>query len=262
MKYLASALLILTPAVCSFAQSQPAASAALPDIHFNAPSSSSTATSSSTDAIALPPVQTQAQQPANLQGKISDGVYFSPTGAYYLKVPVLTELGGRLTDTARVVTFRDDYTTHISIATFKLDATQSWQLSVKGTKDYLQYFFHDFVLPDFASIYRGLKIEPNGRYLPTLNDGSLVTFITIPGGSMFASTTPRLAEPTQPPVAKRGNMLFLKNGYIYVVSMELAERITEGSAYKKTSEEEDVLLRDRLVNLVKTFHFIKQQTNN
>jgi hypothetical protein len=260
MKYLASALLIVTPIVCSFAQSQPASNAALPDIHFNAPSSSSAATSNPTDQMDLPAAQTQ--QPANLQGKVSDGVYFSPTGAYYLKVPVLTELGGRLTDTARVVTFRDDYSTHISIATFKLDATQSWQLSVKGTKDYLQYFFHDFVLPDFASIYSGLKIEPNGRYLPTLNDGSLVTFITIPGGSMFASVVPRLTEQTQPAVAKRGNLLFLKNGYIYVVSMELAERITEGSAYKKTSEEEDVLLRDRLVNLVKTFHFIKQQTNN
>jgi hypothetical protein len=258
MKYLASALLILTPTVCSFAQNQQASSAALPDIHFNAPSSTTSVTSKSSDPIVIPPVQSTATKPVTIQGKISDGVYFSPTGAYYLKVPVLTELGGRLTDTARVVTFRDDYSTHISIATFKLDATQSWQLSVKGTKDYLQYFFHDFVLPDFASMYRGLKIEPNGRYLPTLNDGSLITFITIPGGSMFTNITPRLVEPTQPPVAKRGNLLFLKNGYIYVISMELAERITEGSSYKKTAEEEDVILRDRLVNLVRTFHFIKQ----
>ncbi len=242
MKYLASALLVITCARFASAQNQQTTSPSTPAIEFNAPAPSAPAPEA---------------QSASILGKISDGVYFSPTGAFYLKVPVLTELGGRLSDTDRVVTFRDDYTTHISIAVFKLDATQSWQLSVKGLKDYLQYFLHDFVLPDFASSYRGLKVEPNGRYLSGLNDGALVTFITIPGGSMFVNQSPRLIEPTEPAIAKRGNLLFIKNGFIYVISMELGERITEGSAYKKTQDEEDMLLRDRLVALANTIHFIK-----
>jgi len=252
MKYLSTALLLLTTVSLVLARGQTDTSSAPASIHFDTPASVAAETQVPDNVPQAP-----LEQAGSLLGKISDGIYFSPTGAFYLKIPVLPELGGRISDTERVVTFRDDFTTHISVAAFKLDATQSWQLSVKGLKDYLQYFLHDFVLPDFAANNRNLKIEPNGRFLPTLNEGSLVTFITIPGGSMFINQTPRLIETNEPAVAKRGNLLFIKNGYIYVISMELAERITEGSAYSKTSDEEDGILRDRLVSLVGTFHFIK-----
>jgi len=59
-------------------------------------------------------------------------------------------------------------------------------------------------------------------------------------------------------VAKRGNLLFVKNGHIFVISTELAERAIEGKAYKKTTVEEDDLLRQRLNDLVDKIQFAKR----
>lgn len=50
-------------------------------------------------------------------------------------------------------------------------------------------------------------------------------------------------------MAKRGNLLFLRDGHVYVMSMELAERALERRTYTKTTEEEDELLRRRLLEL-------------
>jgi len=65
------------------------------------------------------------------------------------------------------------------------------------------------------------------------------------------------AAPAAPPVAKRGNVVFVKNGFTIVISTELSERITEGSQYKKTPEEENQILRNRLVEVVKKMQFSK-----
>ena len=62
-------------------------------------------------------------------------------------------------------------------------------------------------------------------------------------------------RPTTPPVAKRGNLLFVKNGFTYVISSELSERVTEGTSYKKTPAEEDQILRTRLIGIVKKMQF-------
>jgi hypothetical protein len=51
-------------------------------------------------------------------------------------------------------------------------------------------------------------------------------------------------------------MMFVKNGYTYVVSTELSERVTEGSSYKKTAEEENQILHTRLLGIVKKMQFL------
>src|SRR5512137_2043659 len=81
-----------------------------------------------------------AQAPA-LQGKVEGKRYVSPTGIFKVTIPVLPELGGDITDTPNVVTFQDDFNVHVSIAAFPQDATQRWENSTRGTKDYLIYFF-------------------------------------------------------------------------------------------------------------------------
>jgi len=68
----------------------------------------------------------------------------------------------------------------------------------------------------------------------------------------------RSSAATKPPVAKRGNLLFVKNGHIFVISVELAERVLERSTYKKTVAEEDELLRQRLTEAVARLNFPKQ----
>jgi len=188
-------------------------------------------------------------------GRVDGRTYFSPTGAFKVAIPVLPELGGTITDTENVVTFQDDFNTHISIASFPQDATQRWEMSTRGLKDYLVYFFSNYVLGDFRQSFPDASIE-SAKFVPSALDGSLITYILLPGGSMFMDKLPIIADGPMP-VAKRGNQLFVKNGHIFVISIELTERVLERITYKKTAAEEDELLRQRLAEVVIRLQFTK-----
>jgi hypothetical protein len=135
---------------------------------------------------------TRAQEPgpSPLAGKVEGKTYVSPTGVFKVTIPVLPELGGDITDTPNVVTFQDDFNVHVSIAAFQQDATQRWENSTRGTKDYLIYFFSNFVLADFRQTFEGVQIE-SAKYVPGVLEGSLLTYLLVPGGTMFAGTRPR-----------------------------------------------------------------------
>lgn len=200
----------------------------------------------------------EAPGPA-LEGKVEGRTYVSPTGIFKVAIPVLPELGGEIKDTPNVVTFEDDFNTHISIAAFPHDATQRWELSTRGLKDYLIYFFSNFVLADFKQAFQGVDIE-SAKFGPLggVQEGALLSYLLIPGGTMFADKVPALSTPDgRPPVAKRGNLLFVRNGHTFVISIELAERVIEGKGYKKTTAEEDEILRQRLTDIVGKMQFAK-----
>lgn len=212
-------------------------------------------------AVSTPVLRAQQEEgpppaPPALYGTIVNGTYISPTGVFKVQIPVLQELGGRITDTDSVVTFEDAFNLHISIAAFPQDASQRWEMSTRGTKDYLIYFFSNFVMPDFAQRFEGSKVE-SARYLPALQDGALLTYTLLPGGSMFVERSTFGDAPDKPVVAKRGNILFVKYGHIFVVSTELAERVLERTTYKKTVAQEDELLRQRLLDLLAKMDFTK-----
>lgn len=190
-----------------------------------------------------------------LEGKIEGRNYVSPTGIFKVAIPVLAELGGEITDTPNVVTFQDDFNVHVSIAAFPQDATQRWENSTRGTKDYLVYFFSNVVLRDFRQTFQGVTME-SAKFLPSFLDGSLLTYFLVPGGTMFRERVP-LLSPDQLPPAKRGNLLFVRNTHVFVVSIELAERVIEGRLYAKTTAEEDEILRNRLYDIVSKMTFAK-----
>ena len=182
-------------------------------------------------------------------GRMEGDSYVSPTGEFKILAPVLPELGGTISDTENVVTFNDSYNTHISVACFPMDASQRWELETRGLRDYLLYFFSSFVQTDFQRRFPGSGIE-SARFLPDLLGGTVITFALLPGGSYFESKNRILDAPPENPVtAKRGTLLFVRNQHIYVLSTELAERATQRSTYKKTVEEENQLLTDRLAAL-------------
>ena len=188
-------------------------------------------------------------QTAGLAGKIENGTYASPTGEFKVPVLVLPELGGVVTDTENTVTFHDDYNVHLSIACFAQDAAQKWELETRGRRDYLLYFFNTIVLSDFQRRFPGAKIE-SARFVPELQDGALIAYALLPGGSSFEDKNYVLANPPTPPVtAKRGTLLFVRNGRIYILSTELAERATQRSTYNQPPEKENALLADRLTAL-------------
>lgn len=190
-----------------------------------------------------------------LQGKVEGKTYVSPTGTFKVLIPVLPELGGDITDTPNVVTFQDDFNVHVSIAAFQQDATQRWELSTRGLKDYLIYFFSNFVLADFKQTFQGVQIE-SAKFVPGMLEGALLTYILVPNGTMFRERVPQLAA-DRIPVAKRGNLLFVRNGHIFVITTELAERVIEGKTYTKTTAEEDEILRNRLNDIVGKITFAK-----
>lgn len=191
-----------------------------------------------------------------LIGRLEGKTYVSPTGAFKIAVPVLPELGGRIVDTENVVTFQDNFNVMCTIAAFPMDATQRWEHSTRGLKDYLAYFFANFVMPDFQQTFRGARAE-SARFVPSLADGSLLVYTLLPGGSMFADKLAFVSPDEKLPDAKRGNLVFVHDGWIFVLSMELAERMIERSSYHKTTAEEDDLLRQRLVELYKKLEFTK-----
>lgn len=195
-----------------------------------------------------------AAEPA-LVGRIEDRTYVADGGIFRVPIPVLPELGGTVSDTANVVTFSDDFTTYVSIATFPLDAAQRREDEARGRKDYLTNFFTTFVLPDFLQRFPGTRVE-NPRFLPAQNDGALLLYLLLPGGTMFKDRAARLSlDPARTLVAKRGNLLFVRGDRLFVLSLELAERVLAPTTYNKTPAEEDEILRQRLLALLATVEF-------
>ena len=206
-------------------------------------------------ALLTAPLLAQSDDPsAGLMGRVQDRMYIAPSGTYRLPIPVLPELGGSITDTANVVTFQDNFNLHVSIGVFTQDATQRWEMSTRGLKDYLGYFLTTFVMPDFQAAYPGSQVE-SAVFAPGVMDGAMIAYLLLPGGSMFAEKRVILGAESAPAVAKRGNLIFVRNGRIFVITTELAERVTERSTYHKTVAEENQILRDRLLELVRKMEF-------
>jgi hypothetical protein len=186
--------------------------------------------------------------PSRNYGKIEGETYLSPTGLFRMKIPVLPELGGAVSDTPNVVTFDDDYRIHLSVAAFPLSRDLKAEFDTRGPKDFLINFFTGIVMPDFVANFPGSSVEQTAAFLPQFQGGSILIFTLHPGGSNFErrSTVSRAVKPA---VAKRGNLCFVRSGYVFIISTELAERAFERSTYKKTPEEENVILRQRLLEI-------------
>ena len=200
-----------------------------------------------------PPPAGRPATPA-LIGQVKDGTYVSPTGAFKVPLPIVPELGGTISDTDNVVTFDDGFTTHLSIAAFAQDAMQRWELTTRGPKDYLIYFFTTFVMPDFLKRFPGASVS-SARFFPTLNDGTLLAYTLLPGGSALAERVTVSGTDRKALVAKRGNLLFVKGGFIFVISSELAEHVLNSAANQPSAETEDELLRQRLIAFVGRMEF-------
>jgi hypothetical protein len=104
-------------------------------------------------------------------------------------------------------------------------------------------------------------LEKNGDFISNF-DGALIAYTLLPGGSMFANRVPRISEDDKPPIAKRGNMFFVRNDTVYVITTELAERVTEGNSYKMTEKEENDVLKERLIDIANKIRFTKPPPAN
>ncbi|MBA4137642.1 MAG: hypothetical protein C0518_10030 [Opitutus sp.] len=185
---------------------------------------------------------------AGLYGEVRNGNYTANAGRFRLPVPVLPELGGKVFDTENVVTFTDDVSTHVSVAAFPLDMSNKWELETRGRKDFLTYFYTEHVFANFTQRFAGVANE-RSLFTPELRGGALLVFTLLPGGSAFQGKGNVVDTSAAPPVAKRGTLLFVEREMIFILSSELAERVTQRSAFQKTADEENEILRGRLIEL-------------
>lgn len=191
----------------------------------------------------------------NLYGKIDGQTYVAPGGYFKIQIPVLPEFGGEVHDTENVVTFDDAVNTHLSIANFPLDMSLKWEFETRGARDFLTSFYSTFVISDFQVRYPTATTE-GIQFHAGLLDGALLAFSLLPGGSFFEKATSLIVGPgTKPAVAKRGSLLFVRNGRIFILSCELAERVTQRSVFQKTADEENEILRLRLIELAGRMQF-------
>lgn len=192
--------------------------------------------------------------PSRLYGMIDGDIYIFPRGIYRVKIPVLPELGGNISDSPNVVTFDDDYTTRITIAAFPLSPELKSEYEKRGAKGFLVYFFTTLIMPDLVALSPSAQMEQNAIFLPKFRNGAILICTLLPGGSYFEQRM-NLSRWLEPAVAKRGNLCFVEQGYVFIISTELAERVLERSTYRKTPEEENAILSQRLLDLAGKMQF-------
>jgi hypothetical protein len=184
-----------------------------------------------------------------LLGNIENGSYISPNGLFRIPIPVLPELGGRITDTVNMVTFQDAFTTHITLAAIPMDSLMLEALAKSNRKEYLIKFFTGIMVPGMQKRFKDMTLEANGVFMPKIHDGAVLINTLIPGGTAFYSRIAMFGATDNLPVAKRGNLLFIHGDVLFIISTELGERSTARSAYKKTLEQENDILRKQLLAL-------------
>ncbi|MBA3849684.1 MAG: hypothetical protein C0502_06770 [Opitutus sp.] len=200
-------------------------------------------------ATALSAQELPALPASGLYGELRNNHYTAHEGRFRIPIPVLAELGGKIFDTENVVSFTDEVSTHISIACFPLDMANKWEFETRGAKDFLAWFYAGHVLPNFERRFHGVATE-RSLFTPELKGGALLVFTLLPGGSAFQGKASVLdVADAPPPVAKRGTLLFVESGCVFILSSELAERATQRSAFRKSADEENEILRARLIEL-------------
>jgi hypothetical protein len=188
-----------------------------------------------------------------LHGRVENNRYYAPGDAFSVPVPVFHGTESAIMDNPEIVVFKDKVSTLLTIAAFKMPAYAKWEFEGMEPKDYLIAFFRDNILRDYRHEFPESTIE-SARFLPEIYAGAMVAFTLMPGGSAFSAPAP--ASPLAPaPVAKRGHLVFVRNGYIYVIATELAERVTQPATYKLTTQEEDRLLFGRLATVLEALRF-------
>ncbi len=205
-------------------------------------------------ALLAAPLLAQPDDAPSLLGQIDENnIYTSPDGFFRIQIPVLAELDGTVQDSSITTTFRDPYGVHISIGSLPLNAEYRAELDKRGRKDFLAWLFAQHVQPEYQKAFPGATAE-SAKYLATTQDGTLLVMNLLPGGTAFRDRI-ILAAGEPVPVAKRGSLVFLKNDRVVIITTELYERILKRDTFKKTPDEEDAILRKRLLELLAKMTF-------
>ena len=179
----------------------------------------------SADPAVAEPVSEQAGEmdagdfrPDELRGRIEEGRYYSPTEAFDIAIPMLVGDRPLILDNPNIVVFRDDVRTMLTIAAIKLGPFDKWEYETTSPRDFLIQFFRENVLADYSEAFPGTSVE-SARLVNDLERGALLVNTLHPNGSAFEVDPIVRNDPnTTPPVAKRGNLLFVHGDHVFVIS--------------------------------------------
>ncbi|MDR0352857.1 MAG: hypothetical protein LBI02_05775 [Opitutaceae bacterium] len=199
------------------------------------------------------------EEPNPLAGRITGKTYYAPGDVYHMSIPVLPELGGTVEDTPTTVTFQDAFETFVLVGCVRMDAAMTADEHLRGRKDFLTSFFTTHLQPDIQRVLPGSRVE-KALFLREREGGALLVYMLLPGGSMFNDLL-FLPRYEKPPVAKRGNLLFVKHGHVFIISTELADKVLARSTYNKTEDEENAILRQSLLGILNRITFTMPPVN-
>lgn len=205
----------------------------------------------------------RAALPAALQARqaVPANIYYSPSGLFSMPIPVLPELGGNISDSKNYVIFSDPISTHITVGVIEMDASARFERSTMTTAEFLRGTFEKMVLPQFLTTSPATRTD-TVLLLPKIEAGTLYVGSIHPGTSQFIGRTSLLGDNyDKAPTARRGTLLFAKGDYFVIISSELAEKATERSAFKLTPEQENELIRERLLAILHRIRFTIPQTS-
>jgi hypothetical protein len=191
----------------------------------------------------------------SLRGRIENGRYYAPSDAFNITIPALAGDRPLILDNPNIVVFRDDVRTMLTVAAVRMEPIHKWELETSSPREFLIRFFRENVLADFQETFPGTSVE-GAIMLNDFEGGALLVSTLHPNGSAFEVDPIVRNDPNSPPpVAKRGSLLFSRGGFVFVLSTELADRVTESSTYITDTATEDRILRERLVEAVSQMRF-------
>lgn len=202
-----------------------------------------------------------AAAPRTLLGKIEEGRYHSPTGAFNVAIPALGGERPVVMDNPEIVVFKDNVRILVTIAAFRMPPLQKWELETTSAREYLIKFFRDYVMADYVEAFPESTVQ-SARLISDLEGGTLLVYTLHPGGSAFeVDLIDKKTAEANPPVALRGNLLFCRGEHVLVIATELAERVTESSTYVNDAATEDRILRERLLDIHSQMQFAQAATD-
>lgn len=202
---------------------------------------------------AAAPASQEPHRSPLLLGHIADGRYYAPGNAYSVALPVLHGDQTDIRDNGEIVVFKDRVSTLLTIAAFEMPRIAQWEYETSTPREYLIDFFRGNILRDYRREFPDSTIE-DARFIPEIFEGALVGFTLLPGGSAFSPPEPP-APIAPPPVAKRGHLVFVRDHRIFVIAIELAERVTRANGTVLSTADEDRELFDRLVSVLGAMRF-------
>ena len=182
-----------------------------------------------------------------------ESLYVSPVGNFTVAIPVDPESGGRMQDEPGTVGFSDDFGKLFRIDYFQQIDPQAEDQKIAefGAETYLKSLLDSYVSQAILEPLSGSSILSES-YLEDLQDGAYFMVVDMPKGATISVS--KNGAPSERLDAYRGIIVFIQNGFSYVIS---CQRVIMEDEAPNGIEEEAADLQEQLENFIDTMEFME-----